>query len=96
VGVPVGPGTWREPDERHDQVRWRLGLVDRRDVDIAGESFGGSLRGVVDGDEHPGLTLLVYTAPAGTPAADGLKMLASWAATQSIAGDSLLPSGKGS
>jgi transcriptional regulator with XRE-family HTH domain len=31
---------------------------------------------------HPGLTLLVYTAPAGTPTADGLKLLASWAASE--------------
>ena len=31
---------------------------------------------------HPDLTLLVYTAAVGTPTADGLKMLASWAATQ--------------
>lgn len=30
---------------------------------------------------HPGLTLLVYTAAAGTPASYGLKLLASWAAT---------------
>ncbi|CUU57083.1 Helix-turn-helix domain-containing protein [Parafrankia irregularis] len=30
---------------------------------------------------HPGLTLVVYTAPTGTPAADGLRLLASWAAT---------------
>ena len=30
----------------------------------------------------PGLTLLVYTAPAGSPTADALKLLASWAATQ--------------
>lgn len=30
---------------------------------------------------HPGLTLIVYTAPAGSPSADGLKLLASWAAT---------------
>jgi hypothetical protein len=30
---------------------------------------------------HPGLTLVVYTAAAGTPAADNLKLLASWAAT---------------
>jgi hypothetical protein len=30
---------------------------------------------------HPGLTLLVYTAAAGSPTADGLKLLASWAAT---------------
>lgn len=37
---------------------------------------------------HPGLTLLVYTAPAGSPTADALAMLASWAATQAIAVDS--------
>ena len=30
---------------------------------------------------QPGLTLLVYTAPQGSPAADGLSLLASWAAT---------------
>ncbi len=30
---------------------------------------------------QPGLTLLVYTAAAATPAADNLKLLASWAAT---------------
>jgi transcriptional regulator with XRE-family HTH domain len=36
---------------------------------------------------HPGLTLLVYTAAAGTPSADGLKLLASWAATAEMAGE---------
>jgi transcriptional regulator with XRE-family HTH domain len=36
---------------------------------------------------HPGLTLLVYTAPADTPAADSLKMLASWAATAEQTGE---------
>ncbi|GLI27032.1 transcriptional regulator [Agromyces rhizosphaerae] len=30
---------------------------------------------------EPGLVLNVYTAPAGSPSADGLRMLASWAAT---------------
>ena len=30
----------------------------------------------------PGLQLNVYTAPADTPTADGLKLLASWAASQ--------------
>ncbi|MBB6570208.1 helix-turn-helix domain-containing protein [Kribbella sandramycini] len=30
---------------------------------------------------HPGLTLLLYTAPAGTPTADSLALLATWAAT---------------
>jgi len=36
---------------------------------------------------HPGLTLLIYTAPAATPTADSLKMLASWATTAEQAGD---------
>jgi transcriptional regulator with XRE-family HTH domain len=36
---------------------------------------------------HPGLTLLTYTAAAGTPTADSLKMLASWAATAEQTGD---------
>ena len=40
---------------------------------------------------HPGLTLLAYTAAAGTPTADSLKMLASWAATAEQIGD--LPAG---
>jgi len=36
---------------------------------------------------HPGLTLLAYTAAAGTPTADSLKLLASWAATAEQAGN---------
>jgi transcriptional regulator with XRE-family HTH domain len=36
---------------------------------------------------HPGLTLLTYTAAAGTPTADSVKMLASWAATAEEAGE---------
>lgn len=34
---------------------------------------------------EPGLTLNVYTCAPDTPTADGLKMLASWAATQDLA-----------
>ena len=30
---------------------------------------------------EPGLQLNIYTAAAGTPTADGLKLLASWAAS---------------
>jgi transcriptional regulator with XRE-family HTH domain len=36
---------------------------------------------------HPGLTLLTYTAAAGTPTADSLKVLASWAATAEQTGE---------
>ncbi|MCU1480414.1 MAG: family transcriptional regulator [Subtercola sp.] len=35
---------------------------------------------------EPGLVMNVYTAPAGSPTADALKVLASWAATQQTAG----------
>lgn len=34
---------------------------------------------------HPGLTLLVYTAAVGTPTADALDLLGSWAATERLA-----------
>jgi hypothetical protein len=40
----------------------------------------------LDPAAHPGLTLLAYTAAAGTPTADSLRMLASWAATAQQAG----------
>ena len=33
----------------------------------------------------PGLTMFTYTAEPGTPSEDGLKLLASWAATQDVA-----------
>ncbi|WP_370182194.1 helix-turn-helix domain-containing protein [Rhodococcus wratislaviensis] len=36
---------------------------------------------------HPGLILLVYTAPKDSPAADGLTLLATWAATLEEAGE---------
>jgi MmyB-like transcription regulator ligand binding domain len=36
---------------------------------------------------HPGLTLLAHTAAEGTPTADSLRMLASWAATAEETGD---------
>ena len=32
----------------------------------------------------PGLTLSTYTAEPGTPSADALSLLASWAATRSL------------
>ncbi|MFD4961008.1 helix-turn-helix transcriptional regulator [Microbacterium sp. NPDC058389] len=36
----------------------------------------------MDLPSEPGLVLNVYTAPAGSPSSDALKLLASWAATQ--------------
>ncbi|MFG6502920.1 helix-turn-helix domain-containing protein [Microbacterium sp. P05] len=42
---------------------------------------------------EPGLVMNVYTAPAGSPSADALAMLASWAATQEEAAAHPAPSG---
>jgi len=42
---------------------------------------------VMEFPAHPGLTTLAYTAPAGTPTADSLRMLASWAITAEKAGE---------
>jgi hypothetical protein len=42
----------------------------------------------------PGLTLNVYTAAAGTPAADALRLLASWAATQEHLAGEIVPAAK--
>jgi hypothetical protein len=36
---------------------------------------------------HPGLTLLVYTAPAESPAADRPSLIASWAVTAERSGE---------
>ena len=47
------------------------------DLDLAFEAFD------LPGD--PGLRMNIYTADPGTPSADALKMLASWAATQAKA-----------
>jgi hypothetical protein len=44
------------------------------DLDLTYEAF--------DLSADPGLRMLVYTAEAGTPTADALNLLASWAATQ--------------
>jgi hypothetical protein len=41
----------------------------------------------------PGLTLLVYTAAAGAPTADALRLLASWAATQDQPDSDQVPGG---
>lgn len=41
----------------------------------------------------PGLTLLVYTAEPGSPTADALRVLASWAATADASGEAVVPGG---
>ncbi|MEV7602273.1 helix-turn-helix transcriptional regulator [Kitasatospora sp. NPDC089797] len=66
---------WASQDvrlQRSGRKRVRHPVVGRLDLDV--ESL--------DLPAEPGLYLTVYTAPAGTPTADGLALLASWAATQ--------------
>jgi len=50
----------------------------------------------MDLPSEPGLTLNVYTATPDSPTADALKMLASWAATQELAEESLATTVAGS
>src|SRR3954462_1445369 len=57
---------------RSGQKRLRHPVVGQLDLDFEGLELASS----------PGLYLNVYTAAAGTPTADGLKLLAPWAASQ--------------
>ena len=71
---------WAAHDVRFHRTghkRLRHPVVGRLDLDFEAMEFPA----------HPGLTLLVYTAAAATPAADNLKLLASWAATAEQTGD---------
>lgn len=66
---------WASQDVRfHRSGRKRLNhpVVGQLDLDFESMEFPG----------EPGLHLNVYTAAADTPTADGLKLLASWAASQ--------------
>jgi transcriptional regulator with XRE-family HTH domain len=62
---------------RTGRKRFRHPVIGALDLDFEAMEF----------PSHPGLTLLVYTAAAAAPAADNLKLLASWAATAEQAGD---------
>ncbi|NEK56704.1 helix-turn-helix domain-containing protein [Geodermatophilus sabuli] len=66
---------WAQHDvqfHRSGQKRLRHPVVGQLDLDFEGMELASS----------PGLHLNVYTAAAGTPAADALRLLASWAASQ--------------
>ncbi|GAA3831701.1 hypothetical protein GCM10022226_61050 [Sphaerisporangium flaviroseum] len=60
---------------RSGQKRLRHPVVGRLDLNFESMEL----------PSEPGLILNVYTAAPNSPAADGLKMLASWAATQDLA-----------
>jgi hypothetical protein len=66
---------WAQHDvqfHRSGQKRLRHPVVGQLDLDFEGMELASS----------PGLHLNVYTAAAGTPTADALRLLASWAASQ--------------
>lgn len=66
---------WASQDvrlHRFGRKRMRHPIVGRLDLDVESMELPA----------EPGLHLTVYTAPAGTPTADNLALLASWAATQ--------------
>jgi transcriptional regulator with XRE-family HTH domain len=66
---------WAQHDvtfHRSGQKRLRHPVVGQLDLDFEGMELASS----------PGLYLNVYTAAPGTPTADALKLLASWAASQ--------------
>ena len=66
---------WAQHDvkfHRSGQKRLRHPAVGRLDLDFEGMELASS----------PGLYLNIYTAAAGTPTADALKLLGSWAASQ--------------
>ncbi|PRX97929.1 helix-turn-helix domain-containing protein [Allonocardiopsis opalescens] len=70
---------------RSGHKRLRHPVVGR--LDLAFESM--------DLTSEPGLTLNVYTAPADSPTADALKLLASWAATQDLTEEALTRTDEG-
>jgi transcriptional regulator with XRE-family HTH domain len=66
---------WASQDvrfHRSGRKRLRHPVVGQLDLDFE----------AMDLPAEPGLRLNIYTASAGSPAADGLKLLASWAASQ--------------
>ncbi|WP_199506230.1 helix-turn-helix transcriptional regulator [Geodermatophilus sp. TF02-6] len=66
---------WAQHDvkfHRSGQKRLRHPVVGQLDLDFESMELPSA----------PGLTMNVYTAATGTPSADGLKLLASWAASQ--------------
>ncbi|NED88248.1 helix-turn-helix domain-containing protein [Streptomyces sp. SID11233] len=75
---------WASQDVRlHRSGRKRVHhpIVGRLDLDVESMELPA----------EPGLRLNVYTAPAGTPTADNLALLASWAATQQAMATELEP-----
>jgi hypothetical protein len=75
---------WASQDvlfHRSGRKRLRHPVVGQLDLDFESMELPGD----------PGLQLNVYTAPAGSPTADGLALLASWAASQESLPSEKLP-----
>jgi transcriptional regulator with XRE-family HTH domain len=89
----VGELSTRSEDFR---VRWASHNVRHHQTGVKRihHPFVGELELTYEGMEltaDPGLTLFTYTAEPASPSEDGLKLLASWAATQQIEGLGLEP-----
>jgi transcriptional regulator with XRE-family HTH domain len=67
---------------RSGHKRLRHPIVGRLDLDFESMEL----------PSEPGLVLNVYTAPVGSPAADALQLLASWAASQQPSDEPVAPS----
>ncbi|OHV47214.1 hypothetical protein BCD48_19385 [Pseudofrankia sp. BMG5.36] len=81
AGLPAyGGGNRRVKGLRREEVALLAGVSIDYYVRMERGNLAGASDAVLDG-LATALTLLVYTAPAGTPTADGLKLLASWDAT---------------
>ncbi len=70
--LPAALGLARRPVPPQRPKRLRHPVVGQLDLDFESMEL----------PSEPGLQLNVYTAAAGTPTADALKLLASWAASQ--------------
>jgi transcriptional regulator with XRE-family HTH domain len=72
---------WASQDVRYHRSgrkRLRHPIVGQLDLDFEAMELAS----------EPGLALNIYTAAAGTPTADALKLLASWAASQDLSNES--------
>ncbi|MGW0551737.1 helix-turn-helix transcriptional regulator [Streptomyces altiplanensis] len=91
-----------ELSTRSDEFRTRWGAHNVRHHGTGTKRFHhqsvGDLTLAYEGLEmtaEPGLTLTIYTAEPGSPSEEGLRLLASWAATQETASGAEQPSTSG-
>jgi hypothetical protein len=89
AGLPAYGGNRRVKGLRREEVALLAGVsidyyirMERGDLAGASETVLDLNFEAMELPSEPGLRLNLYTADPGTPTADGLKLLASWAATR--------------